>query len=81
MAKKQNANRSNNIIECIDRNYHIEHNLNSKLIMVQLIDDETGNTFKEAHYNVKRDTDNTILITFNAPPISQKKFLVLCLRV
>ena len=49
--------------------------------MVQLIDDETGNTFKEAHYNVKRDTDNTILITFNAPPISQKKFLVLCLRV
>ena len=83
MAKKQNIDRFSDIIECngIDKNYHIEHNLNSKSIIVQLVDNETSNTFKEAHYNVRRDTENTILITFNAPPISRKKFLVLCLRV
>ena len=81
MAKKSLREKHNELIECngLDKRYQVLHLLNSKEVMVQLYEEESGVTFND--YKSIRDTPNTLEIIFNAPPIARKKFKVLVIRV
>lgn len=83
MAKQTIRQKYSALLECngLDKNYQVLHMLNTKQVLVQLIEEENWHTFTEDKYICVRDTDNTLTIRFNAPPIARKKFYVMCLRM
>lgn len=64
----------------IDYTYEIVHFLDSKDIMIQLID-ENGTTMPTDSYTVTRNTNSTVIIRFHNNPKNKSKFTILILKL
>lgn len=63
----------------IDYTYEIIHFLDTRNVMVQLIDDETGNTIPDSSYTATRNTNSTIILKLHNNPKKNSKFTILIL--
>ena len=65
----------------IDSKYQIVHMLNSKYIMVQLVNAENGFTIHDSEYDFERVDDNTAIIHFIKTPIARKRYILLLIAL
>ena len=61
--------------------YLITHSFGTRKVLAQIIDDTSGVELDKSKYSLVRNSDNTIILTFNVPPIKNQKYSILLAKV
>lgn len=69
------------ICDGITHKYLITHSFNTRKVICQIIDNDSGSELDRKEYTLIRNSDNTIILTFYNPPIKNKTYTILLLKV
>lgn len=65
------------VCKATDLSYTVQHNLHTRNVVVQMYDNDTSLTVPMNQYEVVRDTEDTVVITFLAAQPNDKKYTVM----
>ena len=65
----------------INYEYIIAHSLQSRILMAQIINSNTGIELDKSEYTLIRDSDNTVLVKFKSIPKKNESFYVMLLKI